>query len=497
MVMELKLNEQHEDSWMPPNEKLANQKHISISALDALGLTTHPPPVNLKANIFPEVKMKISKQVFSGREVCVSSDESMDDSTLTDDSAFKDNLNVLKLAHSKSFFSRTVSSTDITAATVPTLASDEPTNVAESVSETPLLATSQSPQPPTKELKKGSIYDRLSKTHTYSSMHLRKSRKPPLKPKETKRFVTYIVSKEEMPLRVENKSPLKRYSSSSRGRAASSSVHDRLASQFTKVTYDKRKEPSAIRSSSPKPFFTLVRNNSFNSFIDDSPNVEAGKKVSTPLREQRDEQSSIRRDSLSRSRRSPSPVHCRLSQQHTKSSADKQKSVYVPSRYPSPKPFYTLVKSDSFSNAPESAMRTHTPIRDRSSASQKNTKYQQQLDDDEQTVVSKMKEKKHKMQNNVQTLLSVVQANASTVQPSHTTTFQETKNIIENEKKRIVQKNRSSALYDRLINRANEAAMKKRLLDSIPGVETTTQTFAEVSKGAMLRKFEGSTFMRF
>ena len=141
-------------------------------------------------------------------------------------------------------------------------------------------------------------------------------------------------------------------------------------------------------------------------------------------------------------------------------------------------------------------MRTHTPIRDRSSASQKNTKYQQQLDDDKQTAVSKMKEKKHKMQNNVQTLLSVVQANASTVQPSHTTTFQETKNIIENEKKRIVQKNRSSALYDRLINRANEAAMKKRLLDSIPGVETT-QTFAEVSKGAMLRKFEGSTFMRF
>lgn len=496
MATELKLNGQHEDSWMPSNEKSMNQKHISISALDALGVTTHPPPVNLKANIFPEVKMKISKQVFSGREVCVSSDESIDDSTLTDDSAFKDNLNVLKLAHQKSFFSRTASTSDITAATVPSIGSDEPTNVEQSVSETPPLATSQSPQSPTKELKKGSIYDRLSKTHTYSSMHLRKSTKPPLKPKETKRFVTYIVSKDEMPLRVENKSPLKRHSLSSRGCAASSSVHDRLASQFTKSTYDKRKGPSPMRSSSPKPFFTLVRNNSFNSFVDDSSKVEAEKKASTPLREQRDEQSSIRRDSVSSSRRSPSPVHCRLSKQHTKSSADKQKSVYVPIRYPSPKPFYTLVKSNSFSNVSEVTMRTNTPIRDRSPASQKNTKYQRQPDD-EQTVVSKMKEKKNKMQNNIQNLLSVVHANASTVQPSHTTTFQETKNIIENEKKRIVQKNRSSALYDRLINRANEAAMKKRLLDSIPGVETTTQTFAEVSKGAMLRKFEGSTFMRF
>ena len=142
MVMELKLNGKHEDSWMPQNEKLANQKHISISALDALGITTHPPPVNLKANVFPEVKMKISKQVFSGREVCVSSDGSIGDSTLTDDSAFKDNLNVLKLAHRKSFYSRPVSSSDITAATVQTLASDESTNVTQSVSETPPLVTS-------------------------------------------------------------------------------------------------------------------------------------------------------------------------------------------------------------------------------------------------------------------------------------------------------------------------------------------------------------------
>ena len=256
-----------------------------------------------------------------------------------------------------------------------------------------------------------------------------------------------------------------------------------------------------MRSSSPKPFFTLVRNNSFNSFVDDRPKVESQKKASTPLREQRDEQrdeqSSSRRDSFHSSRRSPSPVHYRLSKQHTKSTADKQKSVHVPVRYHSPMPFYTLVKADSFSNVSEVTMRKQTPIRYRSPAPKKNTKYQEQSDDDEQTVVSKMKERKHEMQNNIQKLLSKVYANASNVQPSYATTFQETKNIIKNEQKRIDQKSRSSALYDRLINRANEAALKKRQLDSIPGVETSTQTFAEVSKGVMLRKFEGSTFMRF
>ncbi|GFH59774.1 predicted protein [Chaetoceros tenuissimus] len=559
--MEIKLKNQSED-WIPSNERLNGQKQIMISDSVAPDITFPLPKVHLKSHIFPETKISKRMQLSSGSCFDPSSEESISGSTFTNDSAQKDSIKSKFSAQKEIFCSTSVS--ERTAATVPTFTSDGSTStqkeencsmkkITEVAVETNICTESQKePNISYNTLStransnglRGSVYERLSQTHTYSSMNLRKSLKPTFTSKETNGFIKDSQNNNVKPaIQVENRPPRRPsqiISRSSRGNTHNTSVHDRLASQFTKSTFDKRRTPTPIRSSSPKPFFNYVKDISCNSFVEESHKEHRNNKNTllkasfsdnrkslsftsrssgdnTPNASVHDRLASQFTKSSFDKRRTPTPIRSasptpffsyvrdnnsfntflekrdekiplpprnskklkslardatlyRLSKQHTKSSADKCRKL--PVRHASPKPFYTVVTSGSVSSLSEVTMHVATPTRKFYPSIVKDSMYTQQSEE-EQTAVSEMKKKKYKMQSNIQNLPALVQANAKYVSSRSFTasSLHETKKIVESENKRIVQKkdyDTQGDLYTRLMNRANQAAMKKKLMNSIP-----------------------------
>ena len=558
--MEIKLKNQSED-WIPSNERLIGQKQIMISDSVAPDITFQLPKVHLKSHIFPETKISKRMQLSSGSCFDPSSEESISGSTFTNDSAQKDSIKSKFSAQKEIFCSTSVS--DRTAATVPTFTSDGSAStqkeencsmkkIPEVALETNICLGSQKepsisyntplPQAKANGLSRGSVYERLSQAHTYSSMNLRKSTKSTITSKETNGFIKYSQNNNVKPaIQVANRPPRRPshiMSRSSGGNTPNASVHDRLASQFTKSTFDKRRTPTPIRSASPKPFFTYIKDLSCNSFVEESNKEhrddkntllkasfsDSRKSLSftsrssggnTPNASIHDRLASQFTKSTFDKRRTPTPIRSasptpfcsyvrdnnsfntflekrdekivlppsnskklkslardktlyRLSKQHTKSSADKRRKL--PVRHASPKPFYTVLTSGSVSSLSEVTMHVATPTHKFYPSIVKDSMYTQQSEE-EQTAVSEMKKKKYKMQSNIQNLLALVQANAKCVSSRSFTasSLHETKKIFESENKRIVKKKDYGSqgdLYTRLMNRANEASMKKNLMNS-------------------------------
>ena len=282
-----------------------------------------------------------------------------------------------------------------------------------------------------------------------------------------------------------------------------SPLHERLANQETYSTASKRsnKPPS---KPTKRPYYAFVRSDSTHiSKLTNASPFHSRTRTPSPAFS-----------------RGPSPTHERLAEQHTLSSA--RKLTPIRARAPSPRPFYTLVTKGSFTgrdDVSEITMRQPTPTKQRSNSNRSNPDQHITIKQPKPysrralplptssppgrsraVPKSKLQQKKQEMHLKQDALYRRL-ASLDTIASSRMKPIPLKKRMLcpyEKTKmaqaERIKSPSRRTEVYTRLISRGNKAAMKKQMFTTRYGEDH--DTFAESRKHSLLRKFEGSTFVR-
>jgi len=295
-----------------------------------------------------------------------------------------------------------------------------------------------------------------------------------------------------------------------------SPLHDRLAKHETYATASQRNVKPVPRPAE-RPFYANIRSahraDIEVSSISNLPNASPlPARLSPPVPAKM---------------RAPSPIYDRLAMSHTVSSASKKSAVKAV-RAPSPRPFYTLVTNGSFTgrdDVSEMSLPKPTPTRQRrqslrSNRDQVDTRTQPGADNagprsrrantiplspnGKSRDVSKVKmEQKKKALKEKQNALYHRLATLDTVSSSRMKPFAlKQRYLCPSEKKQIAQAERNKTpikrtqVYDRLISRGSKAALKMQIRQASTKYEYEHDTFAESCKNMVMRKFEGSTFVR-
>ena len=295
-----------------------------------------------------------------------------------------------------------------------------------------------------------------------------------------------------------------------------SPLHDRLAKHETYATASQRNVKPVPRPAE-RPFYANIRSahraDIEVSSISNLPNASPlPARLSLPVPAKM---------------RAPSPIYDRLAMSHTVSSASKKSAVKAV-RAPSPRPFYTLVTNGSFTgrdDVSEMSLPKPTPTRQRrqslrSNRDQVDTRTQPGADNagprsrrantiplspnGKSRDVSKVKmEQKKKALKEKQNALYHRLATLDTVSSSRMKPFAlKQRYLCPSEKKQIAQAERNKTpikrtqVYDRLISRGSKAALKMQIRQASTKYENEHDTFAESCKNMVMRKFEGSTFVR-
>jgi len=306
-----------------------------------------------------------------------------------------------------------------------------------------------------------------------------------------------------------------------------SPLHERLAKHETYATASQRNAKPVPRPAE-RPFYAFVRSApradievSSISYLPNSSPLPS--RVSPPAHAKM---------------RAPSPIHDRLAMLDTVSSASKKSAVRT-LRAPSPRPFYTLVTNGSFTgrdDVSEMTVPKPTPTRQtrqssRSRHDQVDTRTPSDADDarprfqrvspmphsptrksrglplsptrKSRGVSTAKTEQKRKALQEKQNALYHRLATLDTVASSRMKPIPlKQRYIFPSEKKQISQVERNKTpikrnhVYDRLISRGNNAALKMQIRQASTKYENEHDTFAESCKNLLMRKFEGSTFVR-
>jgi len=280
-----------------------------------------------------------------------------------------------------------------------------------------------------------------------------------------------------------------------------SPLHERLAKRETFSTASKRNKKPSFKPTKP-PYYTVVKSDCthISKLTNPSP-MNSRTCTSSPTVARR-----------------PSPAHERHhALQPTLSFA--RKTSRIKARAPSPRPFYTLVTKGSFTgrdDVSEITMRQPTPSRQRGNSICSNP--DQHLTTKDPRPYSRLylppssksemcpfgdkpkKEQKELDMHLKQDALYRRLASLDTIASSRMKAIPLNKRMLcPYERKKITEKAERDALlpsgptevYTRLISSGNKAAMQKQRYS-----EDYHDTFAKTCKNSLLRKFEGSTFVR-
>jgi hypothetical protein len=296
-----------------------------------------------------------------------------------------------------------------------------------------------------------------------------------------------------------------------------SPLHDRLAKHETYATASQRNVKPVPRPAE-RPFYFNARSahraDIEVSSISNLPNASP-----LPAR--------LSPPGPAKMRAPPPPIYDRLAMSHTISSASKKSAVKAV-RAPSPRHFYTLVTKGSFTgrdDVSEMSLPKPTPTRQRRQSLRSN---RDQVDTRTQPGAGttgprsrrantiplspngkcrdvskvKMEQKKKALKEKLNALYHRL-ATLDTVSSSRMKPFALKQRILcPSEKKQIAQAERNKTpikrtqVYDRLISRGSKAALKMQIRQVSTKYENEHDTFAESCKNMVMRKFEGSTFVR-
>jgi len=292
-----------------------------------------------------------------------------------------------------------------------------------------------------------------------------------------------------------------------------SPMHERLARHETYATASQRSTKPVPRPAE-RPFYAFVGSSpradikvsSISNLSNSSP---LPSRVSPPVHAKM---------------RAPSPIQ--LAMLHTGSSGS-MKSAVKTLRAPSPRPFYTLVTNGSFTGRGDISKMTApepTPTRQarqsfRIQHDEVDTRAQPDADDartrfrlpnpiplsptGKSRGVSTAKEQKRKALQDKQNALYHRLASLDTVASSRMKPIPlKQRYLFPSEKKQISQAERNKTpikrnqVYARLISRGSNAAIKMQIHQASTKYENEHDTFAESCENFLMRKFEGSTFVR-